>query len=93
MKRDHQLLDNMATYPKAVIRYYASDMILNIHSDASYLSASKDRSRGGEYFFLGSISIDGKSVRLNGNVQITCAILKLVVAFAAEAELESKFLN
>ena len=35
----------------------------------------------------------GKSVRLNGNIHITYAILKLEVASAAEAELGSLFLN
>jgi hypothetical protein len=33
-----QLLDYLATHPDATIRYHASDMILHIHSDASYLS-------------------------------------------------------
>jgi hypothetical protein len=32
-----QLLDYLATHPDATIRYHASDMILHIHSDASYL--------------------------------------------------------
>jgi hypothetical protein len=41
----HQLLDYVATHPNATIRYLASDMILIVHSDASYLSASKARSR------------------------------------------------
>ena len=40
-----QLLNYLATHSKAVVRYYASDMILNIHSDASYLSKSRARSR------------------------------------------------
>ena len=30
-----QFLDYMATYPEAKIRYHASDMVLNVHSDAS----------------------------------------------------------
>jgi hypothetical protein len=34
----NQLLDYLATHPDATIRYHASDMILHIHSDASYLS-------------------------------------------------------
>jgi hypothetical protein len=34
----NQLLDYLATHPDANIRYHASDMILHIHSDASYLS-------------------------------------------------------
>jgi hypothetical protein len=33
----NQMLDYLATYPDATIRYHASDMILHIHSDASYI--------------------------------------------------------
>ena len=40
-KRVEQLLDYMATHPMTKIRFRASDMILYIHSDASYLSAPK----------------------------------------------------
>jgi hypothetical protein len=48
-----QLLDYLATHPNAKIRCYASDMVLHIHSDASYLSVSKARSRLGGLFNLG----------------------------------------
>ena len=68
-------------------------MILNIHSEASYLTASKGRSRAGGYFFLGSLPREGTPIKLNGNITITCAILKLVAASAAEAELGALFLN
>ena len=68
-------------------------MFLNIHSDASYLTAANARSRAGGYFFLGSLPKDGDPIKLNGNVMITCAILKLVAASAAEAELGALFLN
>ena len=47
MARVQQLLDYMATNPNTVVRYYASDMILNLHSDASYLSAGQGRNRAG----------------------------------------------
>ena len=47
----------------------------------------------GVYFFLGSLPKDGDPIKLNGNVMITCAILKLVAASAAEAELGALFLN
>ena len=77
----------------AKIRYKASDMVLNIHSDASYLSAPKARSRAGGYFFLGSVPRDGDPIKLNGAIHITCTILKLVAASAAEAELGALFLN
>jgi hypothetical protein len=83
-KRVDQFLDYMATHPDAKICYRASDMVLNVYSDASYLSASNARSRAGGYFFLGTI---------NGAIHITCTILKLVTASAAEAELGAVFLN
>ncbi len=41
MKRVNQFLDYMWTHPDAVIQYRASDIILNVHSDASYLSTPK----------------------------------------------------
>jgi hypothetical protein len=47
----NQLLDYLATHPDATIRYHASDMILQIHSDASYLSVSHARSHLGGLFF------------------------------------------
>ena len=52
-ERAHQFLDYMATHPEAKIRYWASDMVLNVHSDASYLTAPNGRSRAGGHFFLG----------------------------------------
>ena len=93
MERVNQLLDYMHTHPNAKIGFQASDMFLNIHSDASYLTAANARSRAGGYFFLGSLPKDGDPIKLNGNVMITCAILKLVAASAAEAELGALFLN
>ena len=68
-------------------------MILNIHSDASYLSATNACSRAGGFFFLGSLPKDGEPIFLNGNILITCSILKLVAASAAEAEMGALFLN
>jgi hypothetical protein len=51
----NQFLDYMWMHPDAKIGYRASDMILNVHSDASYLSAPKAQSHAGGYFFLGSV--------------------------------------
>ena len=42
-----QLFDYLATYPNAVIRYHASDMILHVHSDVAYLVLPHARSRVG----------------------------------------------
>jgi hypothetical protein len=91
MKQVNQFLDYMWTHPDAIIRYCTSDMILNVHSDASYLSAPKARSQAEGYFFLGSLPRNGDPIRLNGAIQITCTILKLVAASAAEAELGCPF--
>ena len=38
MKKTIQLLDYLVTHPAAKVRFHASSMILNIHSDALYLS-------------------------------------------------------
>ena len=85
--------DYMATNPDAKIRYYASDMVLNVHSDASYLTAPGARSRAGGHFFLGSLPKDGCPIRLNGAVLALSTILKCVAASAAKAELGALFLN
>jgi hypothetical protein len=39
-----QLLNYASTHPDAVLSYQASDMILHVHSDASYKSESQSRS-------------------------------------------------
>jgi hypothetical protein len=43
----NQMFDYLETHPDITIRYHASDMILHIHSDASYISVSNARSRIG----------------------------------------------
>jgi hypothetical protein len=48
-----QLLDYLATHHDAKIRYHKSDMILHIHSDASYLSVSHAHSSLGYSFYCG----------------------------------------
>jgi hypothetical protein len=48
------LLDYCSKKPHATIRYFASDMQLKIHSDASYLSDPNAKSRIGGYFFIGN---------------------------------------
>ena len=93
MERVNTFLDYMATHPQAVIRYYASDMVLNAHSDANSLTAPKARSRAGGHFFLGSTPKDGCPICLNGAILTQCAILKCVAASAAEAERGALFLN
>ena len=68
-------------------------MILKVHSDALYLSAGRACSCAGGYFFHGSLPTANRPINLNGNVNISCAILKLVAASAAEVELGALSLN
>ena len=52
-KRTEDLLDYVVTHPDAKIRYRALSMILQIHTDVSYLSEPKARSRTVGHYFLG----------------------------------------
>jgi hypothetical protein len=86
-------MDYLYTHKDATVRFHASDMILNIHSDASYLSESRARSRIGGIYFMGQAPHDGRSIQLNGPIHIQASICKFVVASAAEAELGALFYN
>ena len=66
-------------------------MILNVHSDASYLSEPHARSRIGAFFFLGSNPKPRHPIQLNGPIHTIATICKFVVASAAEAELGALF--
>ncbi|MBV5280410.1 MAG: hypothetical protein J0651_03970, partial [Actinobacteria bacterium] len=92
-----QLLNYAAANPNAVLRYVASDMILHVESDASYLSESKARSRYAGYQYLSSRPSDTPQSDpippFNAAVHVPCQILKEVVSSAAEAELAGLFHN
>ena len=85
-----QLLDYVATHPNATVKYIASDMILAVHSDASYLSEAKARSRSGGHFYLTNQNDEEFS---NGAVLTLSSIIKHVLASASEAELAAMFYN
>jgi hypothetical protein len=85
------MLDYLATHPDATIRYHASDMILHIHSDASYLSVSNARSRLRGLFFLGYKSPEQDT--RNGAILNVAAVIKKGVASAAESEVGACFHN
>ena len=93
MKKVNTFFGYMATNNDAVIRYYASDMILNVHLYTSYMTPSKARSRTCGHFFLGSIPFDVEPIVINGAILTLSTILKCVAASAAEAELGALFLS
>jgi hypothetical protein len=84
------LLDYVATQPNAILTYKKSDMILAVHSDASYLSKAGARSRVGGHFFC---SKDSKNPSNNGTVHTVSKILKTVMSSAVKAELGALYIN
>jgi hypothetical protein len=84
-----KFLNYCATHPNATIRYKESDMILWVHSDASYLSESKARSRAGGLFYMGSGDIGNDT--LNGAILASMSIMKPVLSSVSEAEIGALF--
>ena len=73
-------------------------MILFIHSDPSYLSVTKARSRASGVFFISdpkpdAITFSEYTPILNGFIFIMCTILRNIMASAVEAEYGALFLN
>ena len=88
-RRAMQLLDYLATQEEAVLTYRASNMVLAIHSNASYLSETNARSRAGGHFFL---SRDDPVPPDNGAILSIAQIIKAVMSSAAEAELGALYI-
>jgi hypothetical protein len=84
------LLDYAVTQPDAILTYEKSDMILAIHSDASYLSEAEARSRVGGHFFCSS---DTKDPPNNSAILNISKILNAVMSSAAEADLGALYIN
>jgi hypothetical protein len=79
-----KLLNYCSTHPETKIRYHASDMILHIHSDASYLSEKEAKSRAGGFLNIGSSTNTDKKLT-NGAILIISKVIKHMMSSAAEA--------
>ena len=84
------VLNYLHNYPNANLVFYASDMMLQVESDASYISEPQATSRAGGTFYLGKRTdmfvnspIDQTSVRIDA----------AVVSTASEAEYAAIFIN
>ena len=81
------------------VRYYASNIQLCGHIDASYLSVSKARSRAAAYFYLSTdnnalLPPNHKSkllARPNGAVHVMSTVMQQVLLSATEAEVGATF--
>ena len=92
-KKYIRLMDYVATYPDAYIRYNASDMILHVDSDAAYLVLPNAKSRIAGFFQLTDHPSDSNPPPTNGPLLVECKTIKHVVTSAAEAETSALFHN
>jgi hypothetical protein len=90
MIKTHAFLDYAATHQDAIITYQASNVVLAIHSDASYLSEAKAHSQAGGHFFMSSNTKDPSK---NEAVLNMAQIIILVMSSAAKAELGALYVN
>lgn len=91
IKLANHFLQYAATHPNGKTIYYASDMQLIAHSDASFNSETNARSRAAGYFFTKCLH---DPTKVNGSISCLTTIIKLsVVASAFEAEYAALFLN
>jgi hypothetical protein len=93
LEKRTQLLDYLASNSDAKGHYCASDMVMNIHSEASYLLEVNAQSRTCGNFFMGWVPQDGEPIKFNGAFYVDSSILQFVVASAAKAELGTLFHN
>ena len=89
-QRGQQIMDYLATQEPAVLTYRKSDMVLAVHSDASYLNEEEARSRAGGHHFL---SENVPFPPNNGAIHNVAEIIKGVMSSAAEAELGAMYIN
>jgi hypothetical protein len=87
-----KLLNYCHTHPETKIRYHASDMILHIQSDASYLSENEANSRAEGFFYMGNTTQNDKKLT-DGAILIVSKVLKHVISSAAKAEIGAVFIN
>ena len=82
-------LDYAFSNPDGEIIFRASDMILQVDTDAAYLVAPKARSRAAGYHFLGN----KEHTLFNGPIHILAKIIKNVMGSAMESEIAAMFMN
>ena len=84
-----RLLNYLATHPKHVTRYTACDMILKIHSDASYQSRPGSISIAGGWHYCGNANDDST----NGTLHSISSRIPTVCGSVSEAEYAALYIN
>ena len=83
------LLYFAATDPNEVICYKASDMVIHVDSDTSYISMPEARSWYARNFYLSNWTSPRPikpTPKINGPIHTECKTIRNVVSSAAEAE-------
>ena len=91
-------LNYTVSHPDANICFSASDMILYIASDGSYLSETKLRSRVGEIFYFSSKlpkhnQAPDLNHHFNAPIHMVAKTLKVITSSAMETEVADTFYN
>ena len=91
----HRMLNYIATFPDAFITFKPSNMQLAVHSDESYLSEPKSRSRSAGFSTCGPIvyKYNNTNNSVNGPIRTTTTVIPTVVSSATEASYAALFLN
>ncbi len=84
----HQLLDYVAIHPNAGIQHKACNMVLLIHTDASYLSEPGGKSRAAGHFYLSNHNDEDFN---NGTILTLSTIMKNIMLSASKAELSALY--
>ena len=84
----HQLLDYVATHHNAGIWYKVFDMVLSVHTDASYLSEPGGKSRAAGHFYLSNRNDKDFN---NGAILTLSTIIKHIMSSASKAELATLY--
>jgi hypothetical protein len=88
-----QLLDYLSHNANTKIQFHASDMVLNRHSDVSYLLEANAWSHSCGHYFMVCKPKDGEPICLNRAFHVTLTIMQFVVVSAVEAELGALYHN
>ena len=89
-KNTSQLLDYAMTNNKVMIMYKASNMVLSVHSNASYLNKPQARSRAEGIFFMSS---NATFLTNNGTIHNTAQVIKALMSSVVESELGALYTN
>eukprot|EP00957_Ditylum_brightwellii_P121818 9289744-Ditylum_brightwellii.AAC.1 len=88
-------MDYLATYPNAVLRFFAGNMQLPVDSNAAYLVVNGAKRRIAGYFYCASNphALNYNKTLHNAPILIECRTFKHVVCSVAEAECNELFHN